>query len=36
MAGRAPVKLVPQRPLGRDVHFWFTITGFDAAPLGVW
>ncbi|ONM49877.1 flavin-containing monooxygenase [Nocardia donostiensis] len=34
LASRAPVKFVPQRPLGRDVHFWFTITGFDAAPLG--
>ncbi|NKY33104.1 NAD(P)/FAD-dependent oxidoreductase [Nocardia speluncae] len=34
LASRAPVKFVPQRPLGRDVHFWFTLTGFDAAPLG--
>ncbi|MGW0182596.1 flavin-containing monooxygenase [Nocardia sp. NPDC003345] len=34
LASRAPVKFVPQRPLGRDVHFWFTVTGFDAAPLG--
>ncbi|WP_063126204.1 flavin-containing monooxygenase [Nocardia fusca] len=34
LASRAPVKFVPQRPLGRDMHFWFTITGFDAAPLG--
>lgn len=33
LASRAPVKFVPQRPLGRDVHFWFTVTGFDAAPL---
>lgn len=34
LASRAPVKFVPQRPLGQDVHFWFTLTGFDAAPLG--
>ncbi|WP_040793373.1 flavin-containing monooxygenase [Nocardia paucivorans] len=34
LASRAPVKFVPQRPLGRDVHFWFTVTGFDAVPLG--
>ncbi|MEV3961558.1 NAD(P)/FAD-dependent oxidoreductase [Nocardia sp. NPDC050193] len=33
LASRVPVKFVPQRPLGRDVHFWFTVTGFDAAPL---
>ncbi|RDI55185.1 flavin-containing monooxygenase [Nocardia mexicana] len=34
LASRAPVKFVPQRPLGKDVHFWFTVTGFDRAPLG--
>ncbi|MBF6216076.1 NAD(P)/FAD-dependent oxidoreductase [Nocardia puris] len=34
LASRAPVKFVPQRPLGRDVHFWFGLTGFDAASLG--
>lgn len=34
LVSRAPVRFVPQRPLGRDVHFWFTVTGFDAAPLG--
>ncbi|WP_030525938.1 flavin-containing monooxygenase [Nocardia rhamnosiphila] len=34
LASRAAVKFVPQRPLGRDVHFWFSLTGFDAAPLG--
>ncbi|MCX0275083.1 NAD(P)/FAD-dependent oxidoreductase [Nocardia zapadnayensis] len=33
LASRAPVKFVAQRLLGRDVHFWFTVTGFDAAPL---
>ncbi|WP_406273017.1 NAD(P)/FAD-dependent oxidoreductase [Nocardia sp. NBC_00881] len=34
LASRAAVKFVPQRPLGWDVHFWFALTGFDAAPLG--
>ncbi|WP_280445639.1 flavin-containing monooxygenase [Nocardia brasiliensis] len=34
LASRAPVKFLNQRPLGRDVHFWFTVTGFDAAPIG--
>ncbi|WP_280461289.1 flavin-containing monooxygenase [Nocardia carnea] len=34
LASREPVKFLPQRPLGRDVHFWFALTGFDAAPLG--
>jgi putative flavoprotein involved in K+ transport len=34
LATRTPVKLVPQRPLGRDVHFWSKVTGIDAAPIG--
>jgi putative flavoprotein involved in K+ transport len=34
LASRNPVKFVPQRPLGRDMHFWFTITGLDTAPIG--
>ncbi|WP_228838999.1 flavin-containing monooxygenase [Nocardia amamiensis] len=34
LATRTPVKFVPQRPLGKDLHFWFRITGFDALPLG--
>ncbi|NNH75204.1 NAD(P)/FAD-dependent oxidoreductase [Nocardia uniformis] len=34
LASRTPVKFAPQRPLGRDMHFWFTITGIDAAPVG--
>jgi putative flavoprotein involved in K+ transport len=33
LASRAPVRFVPQRPLGRDVHFWFRVTGFDRLPL---
>ncbi|WSF98863.1 NAD(P)/FAD-dependent oxidoreductase [Nocardia vinacea] len=35
LASRTPVKFVPQRPLGRDMHFWFiTITGIDTLPVG--
>ena len=34
LAARKPVKFAPQRPLGRDVHFWSVVTGFDAAPVG--
>ncbi|MFD5766204.1 flavin-containing monooxygenase [Streptomyces sp. NPDC127049] len=34
LASRAPVRWFPQRPLGRDLHFWLTATGADAAPLG--
>ncbi|APE38595.1 FAD-dependent oxidoreductase [Nocardia mangyaensis] len=34
VASRTPVTFVPQRPFGRDVHFWFTISGLDALPIG--
>jgi len=34
LATRKPVKFAPQRPLGRDVHFWSVVTGFDTAPIG--
>ncbi|MGP3964726.1 flavin-containing monooxygenase [Nonomuraea sp. 3N208] len=33
LASRAPIRFVAQRPLGRDVHFWFRVTGFDRLPL---
>lgn len=33
LAGRAPIRFVEQRPLGRDLHFWFRVTGFDRLPL---
>ncbi|MEU4041150.1 NAD(P)-binding domain-containing protein [Streptomyces antibioticus] len=33
LASRAPVRWFPQRPFGRDLHFWLTATGLDAAPL---
>ncbi|GIH96960.1 monooxygenase [Planobispora siamensis] len=32
LATRAPVRFVNQRPLGRDLHFWFAVTGFDRLP----
>ncbi|MET8427808.1 FAD-dependent oxidoreductase [Nocardia sp. NPDC004860] len=34
LASRTPVKFAPQRPLRRDMHFWFTLTGIDSAPVG--
>ncbi|MFI6578873.1 flavin-containing monooxygenase [Nocardiopsis sp. NPDC050513] len=34
LATRSPVAWVPQRPLGRDVHWWATRSGLDTAPLG--
>ncbi|MEU7039412.1 NAD(P)/FAD-dependent oxidoreductase [Streptomyces sp. NPDC046237] len=34
LASRAPVRWFPKQPLGRDLHFWLTVTGLDAAPLG--
>ncbi|MFD5619099.1 flavin-containing monooxygenase [Streptomyces yangpuensis] len=34
LATRAPVTFTRQRLLGKDLHFWLTRTGLDAAPLG--
>nr|WTA00450.1 NAD(P)/FAD-dependent oxidoreductase [Streptomyces sp. NBC_00857] len=35
LASRSPVHWFNQRPLaGRDLHFWLTMSGIDAAPLG--
>lgn len=34
LATRKPVKFAPQRPLGRDVHFWSIASGFDHLPIG--
>ncbi|MFJ1567883.1 flavin-containing monooxygenase [Streptomyces erythrochromogenes] len=33
LATRAPVKFARQHLLGKDLHFWLTRTGLDAAPL---
>jgi len=35
LASRAPVRFLPQRPGGHDVHYWLTRTGFDELP-GTW
>ncbi|MGN9841379.1 flavin-containing monooxygenase [Nonomuraea sp. H19] len=32
LATRAPIRFLDQRPLGKDVHFWFKVTGFDRLP----
>ncbi|MDP9868727.1 MULTISPECIES: flavin-containing monooxygenase [Streptosporangium] len=32
LASRVPIRFVAQRPLGRDLHFWFRVTGFDRLP----
>jgi putative flavoprotein involved in K+ transport len=36
IATRSPLKFTPQRPLGRDLHWWLTRTGVDTAPVGRW
>ncbi|MDH2426372.1 NAD(P)-binding domain-containing protein [Sphaerisporangium sp. TRM90804] len=32
LATREPIRFVAQRPLGRDLHFWLAVTGFDRFP----
>lgn len=34
LASRRPVQLIPQRPLGIDVHYWSRWSGLEALPLG--
>jgi putative flavoprotein involved in K+ transport len=34
LATRSPLKWQAQRPLGRDMHWWFDRTGLDGAPIG--
>jgi putative flavoprotein involved in K+ transport len=34
LATRAPVRYARQRPLGRDLTFWLTISGIDGLPVG--
>ena len=34
LATRSPVKWQAQRPLGRDMHWWFDRSGLDAVPIG--
>lgn len=34
LATRAPLRFGPQTILGRDIHFWLSVTGLDGLPLG--
>ena len=34
LATRSPLKWQAQRPLGRDMHWWFDRSGLDSAPIG--
>jgi putative flavoprotein involved in K+ transport len=34
IATRSPLRFMPQRPLGRDLHWWLARTGLDTAPFG--
>jgi putative flavoprotein involved in K+ transport len=34
IATRTPLRFVPQRPLGRDLHWWLYRTGLDTASFG--
>ena len=36
IATRSPLKFTAQRPLGRDLHWWLTRSGLDAAPSARW
>ncbi|WP_409274114.1 flavin-containing monooxygenase [Neobacillus sp. SCS-31] len=34
IATRKPISFIPQRFLGKDIHFWLKITGVDTLPYG--
>jgi putative flavoprotein involved in K+ transport len=34
LATRTPIRFVPQLVLGRDLHFWLSVSGLDRLPLG--
>jgi putative flavoprotein involved in K+ transport len=36
LASRSDIRWAPQRPLGRDLHWWLTHSGVDSAPIGRW
>jgi len=36
IASRSPVRFLPQRIFGKDVHFWANAVGFDRLPIGRW
>lgn len=33
LATHTPINFTEQRILGRDIHFWFKVTGFDKLPI---
>lgn len=35
LATRAPLAFTPQRPAGRDLHFWLRVLGLDRLPAAV-
>ena len=34
LATRSPIRFMPQVVLGRDLHFWLSVSGLDRLPLG--
>jgi putative flavoprotein involved in K+ transport len=34
LATRSPIRFMPQLVLGRDLHFWLSVSGLDRLPLG--
>ncbi|MGH1450932.1 MAG: flavin-containing monooxygenase [Pseudomonadaceae bacterium] len=36
ISSRHPLRFLAQRPLGRDLHHWLTLSGLDTLPLGRW
>jgi putative flavoprotein involved in K+ transport len=34
IATRKPISYIPQRILGKDIHFWLKVTGIDTLPYG--
>lgn len=36
LATRGSLRWMPQRPLGRDLHWWLTRTGLDTLPIRRW
>lgn len=36
LTSREPPRFLQQRPLGKDLHFWFKYSGIETLPLGHW
>ena len=34
LSTRSPIRFMPQLVLGRDLHFWLSVSGLDRLPLG--